>query len=398
MRRLIGLLLVGAMLTACSSSSSPEPPPPAVQTPGPAPVSPPTDPAPKPDPAQVSALNDRSYLFTKAANWAEAERTAREALALDPKSSAAWYNLGKAQMGAGSYGEATKSFNKASELTNRTNVDIQYNLAKALYLQGDLESSLHEASYGVSRFPTDPDFPKLLTQVQADLPGKLLLEIDIDRDGDLEAVLETKAGIQVRDSQGTVLYQGQKLGSLVSYVRPLTMPDGTIIVHAEWAACPTYPQNELLWYNPATKQIQNAAPKDMCTTYDYAGKGAFTSWYRTHPIATAEVRRWEQGALVSVSSHQVLYGDVHQEQLPWVLSIVASSKDEVRDAQRLFATPELYQQFRAETSGQHWGFTWASKQDPSRLHVMQGENALGSITIALDQGGVITALSWPPAP
>lgn len=402
MRRAIGLLLLGILLASCSPArtTEPAPPPPAVQT---APqatesASKPPERTATPDPATVNALNDQSFQFTKASNWAEAERTAREALALDPQSAAAWFNLGKAQLGARDHGQAANSFAKASGLTGRANVDIQYNLAKSLYLARDLEAAIREAQDGIKRFPTDPDFPKLLAEAKANVPGRLLLEIDIDQDGDVEAIRETADGVQIRDAHGTLLYGGQKLGFEVHQVTPLTMPDGTIVVHVEWMACPSYPQNELLWYNPAVKAIQNAAPKDMCTPYQFDGKDSFTSWYRTYPIATAVVRRWQQGALVEVDSRQVLYGEVRQEILPWVLGEIASSPAEMQGAQGLFTTAALYQRFRAETSGHRWTFTWESDAAPSRLLVAQDESATGAIAIELNQDGVITALSWPPAP
>lgn len=402
MRKVMALLVLGALLTACSSAPSPTPPPP-VQTPNgdsqPAQMAKPqSEPSGTPTKLQaaVAGLNDQSFQFAKESNWAEAERTAKEALTLNPESVAGHFNLGKALMGAGRPAEAVRSFRNASWLTKGANVDVQYNLAKALYVVGDQEGALKEAQDGVQRFPTDPDFPTLLAQIQTMSQGKLWAEVDLDGDGLPESFRETAEGIQV-SSKGTVIFKGPKLGTAVYQVTPLTMPDGTVLVHVQWHSCPTYGQNELLWYNPAAGKIQDAAPTNECTTYEYDGKGNFTSWHRIFPLAIAVVNRWERGALISAGSKQTLYGKVSVDEMDWILGEIASTEGEIEGAEQLFASPDLYQRFRRKTAGSRWTFTRVGLEMPLKLTVERDKQRIGTILVQMEKD-LITDLSWPPAP
>jgi tetratricopeptide (TPR) repeat protein len=386
---------------ATETQASAGTPPPTAVTMSPAPPLAGTD--------SARALRDEAYALLKQQKWAEAEATARKALAMDSGSAVAWYYLGQAQLGTGRAGEALTSFRHASELLGAMNPDVEFHLAKALWLSGNRAEALTRLQEGARRFSYHPEFAQLLAEVQAaGGQGKAqapsaegqVWRVDLDGDGQAEIIRETKDDLVVTTSQGGVLYQEGKRGKEVSAVTPLTMPDGTMVAHVEWRACPAYPQNHLLWYNPADRRVHDAVGSDACTLYDYNGKGSFTSFYREYPLARVVTRTWQKGALVQTAMGYTLYVSVSIENLPTVLGAIASSKNEIQGAAELFATKALYERFQTQTRGGAWSFERGGAELPLRLTVKEHGKKVGTIqveTVSQDDGLQITAFTWPPA-
>lgn len=416
MRKPLIALLVGLTLLSAACSKAPEQSPaptpaPPVSTPGPVPPpvqapahqappaqSPPPTPASAVDPA-VQALNDQSFLAAQAGNWGEAEQKARAALALDGQSAAAWFNLGKAQLASIRPADAAESFNQAAKLTNRTNVDVEYNLAKALFASGQREEALYQAEKGMQHFPNDPDLPKLLAKIKrSPAPGTLWLEADMDGHGAEIAFWETPDGVRAIDAAGTVIYKGEKIGARIFQMSPLQLPDGSLVVHVAWQACVSAAQNQLLWYNPAVRQVQDGLEKEPCANYAYDGEGTFSRNVRQHPFMVTEFARWEQGILVPTGSGWSLIGPVYGEQIGWTLGYIASVEQEIKGAEQLFASPELYQRFLSLTPGSGWMLETVTGDGTAlQVRVTKSKEPVGQITVQFD-GTKITDFTWPPTP
>lgn len=411
---------MAALLAGCSTTTSAPP----VTPPDPAP-SPLSQTATKPSEANLSGpavdqLNDKAFRLLQEQKWEESAALSRQALALDEQSSAAWFNLGKAQLaGAGSKAEAVQSFRRASLLTKASSADVEYNLARALWLAGESDEALAVIAQAINQFPGDKDFAALRDQIRGSHDAKQddvqTLTADLDGDdrpdtfavqGDANALAAKGYGalqLKVTSADGQVLYEGSLRGQILR-LKVLQMPDGVRLAHLELEGCPSHPQNQFLAYSPVTKQVTDPwGTGDMCAAWSYDEKdGKFKTSYRLYfPVAGVTERRWEHGKFVDGESALVIYSGVQASRLPALLSDIAGSAMEVQGTKYLFATPALYQEFRDKTAGRKWVFEEASpvQGDTMKLTIKDGEKAAGSVTLTLNERGgqaVITAMIWSP--
>lgn len=364
----------------------------------------------------MSDLNDQAFSLLKDQKWAEAAAAAKSALALDGASSAAWFNLGRAQLGQKQYGDAVVSFTRASELSTGNNSDVEYNRGRALWLAGKKDAALQAVKQALAKFPRDPDFQTLLGQIQG-APGTSKVDdrtwqADLYGDGTLATFTLKENGktsvsdhqdLVVTNSKGEVLFQGSPAGQRILRLRMLQMPDGARLAHIEWDGCPAYPQNQVLWYDPATKAVRDLSGKgDMCASWTYQGNGNFATFYRLYyPVAGVVDNHWEHGKLVGTGSALVIYAGVNPYTLDATLTdIAARPEGEVQGTENLFASPDIYRQFRASFAPMQAAFRLSGDREarPIKLSVTMAGKPGGTLSVTLAKGKdgseQITALDW----
>ncbi|MGE5674493.1 MAG: tetratricopeptide repeat protein [Mycobacterium leprae] len=143
-----GLLLLVLLASGCSKSKAPEANAGQSATDSPVQVQ-------QGEPQTVNEWNDRSFTLIKAGKWADAEAAANSALKLDPKSSAGWFNLGRAQYGQLRYPDAVRSFQTASTLTDGKNTDVEYYLGMALERAGRANDAVAVYKKALATFGSD---------------------------------------------------------------------------------------------------------------------------------------------------------------------------------------------------------------------------------------------------
>lgn len=301
-KQIAGLILLLTALVAGCSTASPA-------SPDGAPPQPPQSGSGQASRPDARTLNDQAFRLLQEKKWAESAAVSRQVIAQDATDSAAWFNLGKAQVGAGNPDEAVNSFRRASALSNGSNADVQYNLAKALGLAGETKEALALVDQAIKQFPGDKDFVALRAQVQnpkGAKPEEKTFQADLDGDGRPDTFVEQlvakdRPHLKVTSASGNVLYEGDLMG-WIHNVRIFQMPDGTRLAHLEVEGCPSNPQNHFLAFSPVTKQVTDPWGKgDMCAYWSYKENGRFTTWYRLHYVVTGVTeRRWADGQFTAV--------------------------------------------------------------------------------------------------
>lgn len=115
----------------------------------------------------VSDWNDRAFALLRQQQWAEAGAAAQRALDLDRGSSAAWFNLGRAQLGAGHAGEALFSFGEASRLTGGRNADVEYYRGQAAVVAGKRVEAIRIYRQAIINLGADKEIMAALAPLQS---------------------------------------------------------------------------------------------------------------------------------------------------------------------------------------------------------------------------------------
>lgn len=151
------LLLMVGWTTGCAQTRNTPPTAPPAAAPAALPASPPaqsTNTAPT-GVKSLAELNDQSAWYIREERWAEAANAAKQAVTLDANSGTAWYNLGRAQLGAGNRADALQSFTAASRLTSGQNAEVEYFRSLAAAQVGQWDEARQILQQALKQWPDD---------------------------------------------------------------------------------------------------------------------------------------------------------------------------------------------------------------------------------------------------
>ncbi|HWI65238.1 MAG TPA: tetratricopeptide repeat protein, partial [Symbiobacteriaceae bacterium] len=153
-RHLTALFLTLNFLAACSASPAKEP------APTPTVTAPTTD-------RTLAEQNDLALKLIKQANWEEAILVATKATEIDAASAPAWFNLGRAYLGAGKAAQAVSALRQASALTKAGSADTEYYLGKALEAAGQPGEARSVYQVAKAKWPDDKEIAAALSSLPA---------------------------------------------------------------------------------------------------------------------------------------------------------------------------------------------------------------------------------------
>lgn len=393
MRRFALLVAAVFVMTACAKPAIQPEPPVKAATPAaqPAPVETPSAPPESP----INKQNDLAFTLIKAKRWNEAIEAARTATEIDAKSSAAWFNLGRALLGAGRPWEAREGFVKARALQDS---------ADAAYFQGQAEEAMGQVSdadqtyaYGLKQWPQDQELAAARTALKArysQYPTLPAAVGDIDGDGKADLVFVSPQRLQLMSGTGAVLYE-QQLGERPDApVGASVFPqEGGAVVRVYLPGCPSAPANIILWF--ANGKLQQDKPG--CGSFSFTGGAVtFTSTLREAPFASIATQQWDWGQWAPARIRTVVMFDtVYPEQIPWVLTRLAQAVPEVEGAQAWFDPPALYETFKQRPGPGRAEFTLVEGKGTPNLtfEVLLNGKLSGHLVIS-HANGKITGVKW----
>lgn len=396
MRRAVVILLGAAVaLAGCSgpSKSDAPPAPPVAEQPA-------SSANQNPQPAQkhpIDEWNDRALTLIRQKDWEGAIAAAQKALELDRKSSSAWFNLGRAYLGASQPDKAVEALREAAGLTQFQNADVQYFLGKAYEVDG--LPALAAETYGnfLRGAPGDQEMAAALQELTARYAPLTppAAERDLDGDGKAERVHVEPSRVLVLGAGGQSLYEakGEGVADRLPSVDVYRIKGAPPLVHIAWPACPYAPLNEFLWYDQGAGRIVSDGLIQPCMVYLPTASGDFEVIYRALPFIQVNTVRWENGTFTSLKNETRLVGGVNDNNLGYVLGVIAQGN--VANAAEIFANPALLDTLRSKVTGQAVILSVvAGKGTKSlRYQVEQDGKLVGYLTVTF-QGEKITDLMW----
>lgn len=307
-RRLAPLLIAAAgmlLLTACGGKAPAQAPTTSVSVPAAAEPEAPA-PAPEPKPPTVDEWNEKALAAINDQKWQAAIDSASQAIALDGKSSAGWFNLGRGQLGAGQAKESVRSFIMAHNLLQQTpNVDVEFFLATAQQMAGRPRDALATYQRALKLWPDDPDLPRALADLQQQHDVTVLgMEdsFDLDGDGRPDQVEILGSEIRINLAAGGWAYKSEvvDLPDPKYQVAVYPLRGTTPLVDISYAgSCTTGRFHTFVWYDRAAMTTRVIEPEGNCLTYDYLGDGRFETTMALGKEDQVVTKRWADGKWVT---------------------------------------------------------------------------------------------------
>lgn len=398
MRQSFAAMLALLMLTACSPASKPAvTEPPATEPPAPSvPVA--------SKPTTLAGWNDLAFTQINAQRWAEAIEAAQEAIALDGKSSAAHFNLGRAYLGAGKAEEAVPAFDTASTLTEGANADVEFyrgrareaanQLAEAVRVWADaLEGPLagdQEIAAALEALLQKHDAPVALGDV--DMDARLdLLRVDGDR-------FRITSGTGQRRYDGEIMRNTWDGSSHIIRLYPLSGEPP--LIHVEVPACASAPLNTFFWFDPEVKEVRELdGGEGPCSVFLYVDDHRLENGLRAGGVYLINELRFEAGAFQSVGRKSALMWLPTAEVVEYYLTSISAWP--MGAPEELFLSTESYEQFMAKTKDGSWIFEEAGPPtaESVQLKALKDGKEAGLITVFLEPAGEervkIARILWP---
>ncbi len=377
------------MMTACTKAPSSTP------TADPAPPPPPSASAPGPAPAQrpIDKQNDLALTLIREKRWTEAVDAARAATQLDEKSAAAWFNLGRALLGAGQPWDASSAFGRARAIQD--SADAAYFAGQAHEAAGSVAVAAQTYEFALKRWPGDKEIAAALEALKAKYARYPYLPSaagDMDGDGKSELVYVTEERVQLIGGTGAVLFEHALPKTPGIRGASIFPQEGALpLVAVYYGSCPSAPENVLLWF----KDGKLNQDRTSCGSVGYAGgKISLTISNRMAPFAGISTSRWNEDKWVSESVRMVAAFDrINPDQLAWIFTELANSP--VEGAETWFTPPDLYQTFKSRVGTGRWEFVVTAGKGTSEMtfEARRDQKVQGQLTTTV-KDGKITALKW----
>lgn len=361
---------------------------------------------PNVQPTTVSGWNDRAFERIKEQRWEEAIAAAKAALALDAKSSAGYFNLGRAYLGAGKAYDATQAFNEASRLTSQGNADVEYFRGQAFAAYGNAWRAAVIYSEALTKFPGDAQLAAALAELRAKHKelAAVTTTADVDGDGQPDQITVDLSRVTVVSGKGRVLYDGHPWGDAVGYssqamtVQVFPMPEGAPLLDVQIGGCPAYYQHTVLWYDRAAGVMKQINPDVLCSLWDSLGGGRIRVSYRAFPYARGDVLDWRNGSFVAEPQHyaSLLWADVvTAKNLQGIVQDLLSG--DFNAADDFFAQPTDYATLKQRLKQGKWsaGPLVDAAANPLRVPLLQDGNVRGYLLFDVGTHKV-SAVEWSP--
>lgn len=400
MRNLVAfVMLLALFLTACTQQPAP----------GDHKVSaPPVEAAPSATaqpPQSADALNDQALLAIRAHKWTEAVDAATQAMKLAPNSSAAYFNRGRAELGAGKLTEAERDLRQASMLTDGKNADVEYYLGQVLERHEPFRAAVVYQK-ALAGHPEDNELAKALADLKAshaDL-APLSLAADINLDGKPEQIRIDILYVTVQASGGEMLYAGYPFRNIQPDYQPkdaiglVPLPGEPPLIHLQASGCPSYTNHALLWYDPAKRAVRPVPVDAPCSILSTDGKGGIGAARRSGTDMEYRSWVWQGGALVpreapkpTLMTEQLINPANLRETISRILA------GELGFGEMLFSDQALYKEFEARAIQGKWavGELADPKADPVRLPLLKDGKVRAHLLFAPTKHEVY-AIEWLP--
>lgn len=390
------MVTVAVVLAGCAAARPPAPV--ATPTTSTTPVAPPTD-APQ-GPRTVNEWNDESFSLIQQKQWQQAEAAARKALALDQGSAAGWFNLGRALLGQHKASDALSAFQRASNLRQSKNADVQYFLGQA-YEETHQDVWAHTTyELAMKQWPDDPRFRDAMAALMQRLDPPVRMAVDIDGDGRNDEVRLERGRLQIISADGKSLYDHTFLDEpwVHTLMRVDAMTDKTALVQVQIPTCaPDGADYLFLWYDTATRAMASYDPHLACGFIDYKGDGKFALRRQHDPLVRKA--HWSGTELVTDPGCDELNLRYVGANLDQVFTAIADPQNHIANAEKIFVSPELLQSFLSQVRTGRWVFHALPPEPgraPSYLAEVDGRSK-GTVDVDIRYPGqlmVIHGLVW----
>lgn len=237
----------------------------------------------------------------------------------------------------------------------------------------------------------------------------VLAEADLTGDGFIEDVVITEYGMirifsrKSADSLTEIFtYQLPTESGEGVQAQVYPLPGRPPLLRVFWDWCPYgYPDNLFVWHDTAiSKLTTDRAGESMgrCGAYTDLGNGRFEAVFRHNELSYTRTETWQDSGLVVESSEAQLIR-IEIDRLPDVLEMLAW--EEITNPESLFATADLYTQFRAQArAGTAFRYPTSTQPGTLLLQVFQDDTPQGQLKLTYDtetEGKAwttITHLEW----